>query len=80
MQTYINNLNGVLDKFPELKELGLVDLNKAVATDKLPKDAATIIRNNGGGHYNHSFFWKVRRGHGDLVKVPPLPFQGASPR
>ncbi|KXZ43109.1 hypothetical protein GPECTOR_102g62 [Gonium pectorale] len=58
-QTYVNNLNGVLDKFPELKDLGIVDLNKAVGTDKLPKDAATIIRNNGGGHYNHSFFWKI---------------------
>ncbi|KAG2426943.1 hypothetical protein HXX76_012728 [Chlamydomonas incerta] len=58
-QTYVNNLNAALDKFPELKDLGLVDLNKAVGTDKLPKDVATVIRNNGGGHYNHSFFWKV---------------------
>lgn len=58
-QTYVNNLNAALDKFPELKDLGLVDLNKAVGTDKLPKDVATVIRNNGGGHYNHSFFWKA---------------------
>jgi len=58
-QTYVNNLNGALDKFPELKDLGLVDLNKAVGSDKIPKDVATVVRNNGGGHWNHSFFWKV---------------------
>lgn len=58
-QTYVNNLNGALEKFPELKDLGLVDLNKAVGSDKIPKDVATVVRNNGGGHWNHSFFWKV---------------------
>ncbi|MEW5317520.1 MAG: hypothetical protein WDW38_008808 [Sanguina aurantia] len=58
-QTYINNINAALDKFPELKSLGIVDLNKAVSTDVIPKDIATIVRNNGGGHYNHAFFWKV---------------------
>ncbi len=35
-----------------------VDLNKAVGTDKIPKELATVVRNNGGGHWNHSFFWK----------------------
>ncbi|GIL92721.1 hypothetical protein Vretifemale_20228 [Volvox reticuliferus] len=58
-QAYVNNLNAALDKFPELKDLGLVDINKAVGTTKLPGDVATTIRNNGGGHYNHTFFWKV---------------------
>jgi len=58
-QAYITNLNNALDKFPELKTLGLVDLNKAVGSDAIPKDIATVVRNNGGGHWNHSFFWKV---------------------
>lgn len=58
-QTYVNNLNGALDKFPEFKDVGLVDLNKMVGGDALPKDIATVVRNNGGGHWNHSFFWKV---------------------
>ncbi|GIL51762.1 hypothetical protein Vafri_7694 [Volvox africanus] len=58
-QAYVNNLNAALDKFPELKDLGLVEINKVVGTDKLPGDVATTIRNNGGGHYNHTFFWKV---------------------
>ncbi|EIE27352.1 superoxide dismutase [Mn], mitochondrial [Coccomyxa subellipsoidea C-169] len=63
--TYVNNVKGALEKFPELKDLGLVDLNKAVGTEKIPKEVATVIRNNGGGHYNHSFFWKVMGKPGD---------------
>ena len=41
---YVNNVKGALDKFPELKDLGLVDLNKAVGTSKIPSDLATVIR------------------------------------
>ena len=37
-------MKGALDKFPELKDLGLVDLNKAVGTSKIPSDLATVIR------------------------------------
>lgn len=48
-----------MEKFPELATLGIIDLNKAVGTDAIPKDVATVVRNNGGGHWNHSFFWKV---------------------
>lgn len=58
-QAYVTNVNAALDKFPELKSLGLVGLNQAVGSDKIPKDVATVVRNNGGGHWNHSFFWKV---------------------
>lgn len=57
-QTYVTNINAQVDKFPELKELGLVTLNESVGTSKIPKEAATAVRNNGGGHWNHSFFWK----------------------
>ena len=35
------------------------DLNKAVGTGDIPSDVKTAVRNNGGGHWNHSFFWKV---------------------
>lgn len=56
---YITNANSALEAFPELKDLGLVDLNKAVGTDKIPTEVAVKVRNNGGGHLNHSFFWKV---------------------
>jgi Fe-Mn family superoxide dismutase len=56
---YVNNVNAALDKFPELKSLGIVDLNKAVGAGSIPSDIATAVRNNGGGHWNHSFFWTV---------------------
>lgn len=58
-QTYVTNVNAQIDKFPELKDLGLVTLNQSVGSSKIPKEAATAVRNNGGGHWNHSFFWKV---------------------
>eukprot|EP00890_Picochlorum_soloecismus_P003520 jgi/Picsp_1/4169/NSC_01678-R1_superoxide mn len=58
-QTYVNNVNNALEKFPEMKDLGLVDLNKSIATGAVPADIATAVRNNGGGHWNHSFFWQV---------------------
>ena len=41
---YVNNVKAALDKFPELKDLGLVDLNKSVGTSKVPQDIATAIR------------------------------------
>lgn len=59
MQTYVNNLNAALEKFPEFKDVGLQDLNCKSGTDEIPNEIATVIRNNGGGHWNHGFFWKV---------------------
>jgi superoxide dismutase len=52
-QTYVNNLNAALDKFPEFRDLGLVAINQAVGSDKVPAEVATAVRNNGGGHWNH---------------------------
>ena len=56
-QAYINNLNAALDKHPELKEK---DLEEIIANlSDIPKDIQTAVRNNGGGHLNHSLFWEV---------------------
>lgn len=44
MQTYVTNVNAQVDKFPELKDLGLVTLNESVGTSKIPKEAATAVR------------------------------------
>lgn len=53
---YVNNLNAALEKHPEfnlpLNEM-LLDLNK------VPEDIRTAVRNNGGGHYNHTLFWEI---------------------
>ncbi|MFB5029544.1 MAG: Superoxide dismutase [Candidatus Phytoplasma pruni] len=55
-QAYVNNLNIVLEKYPQINadlEVLLKDLSL------VPEEARTAVRNNGGGHYNHSFFWQT---------------------
>jgi Fe-Mn family superoxide dismutase len=56
-QAYVNNLNDAVGKHPELKEKSLEFL--VSHTSELPEDVRTAIRNNGGGHFNHSFFWQI---------------------
>ena len=56
-QAYINNLNAALDKHPELHQKSLDDLLKGIAS--VPDDIRTAVRNNAGGHHNHSLFWTV---------------------
>ena len=54
---YVTNLNAALDKHPELQSKGLDDLLKGINT--VPEDIRTAVRNNGGGHWNHSMFWQI---------------------
>ena len=56
-QTYVTNLNTALDKHPELHGKSLDDLVKSV--NSVPDDIKAAVRNNGGGHWNHSLFWKL---------------------
>ena len=55
-QTYIDKLNGALANHDNLLSLPVEDLIKDIAS--LPSDIQGAVRNNGGGHANHSFFWK----------------------
>lgn len=55
-QTYIDKLNKALDAAPALKERPLESLLGDL--DSLPLEVQMAIRNNGGGHYNHSLFWQ----------------------
>ena len=55
-QTYITNLSAALDKHPELHKKSLDDLIRGA--NSVPEDIRTAVRNNGGGHWNHSQFWK----------------------
>ena len=56
-QTYVNNLNAAIEKAPDLASKSLDDLMRTV--NKLPETVRTPIRNNGGGHWNHSMFWQI---------------------
>jgi Fe-Mn family superoxide dismutase len=56
-QAYVNNLNAALDKHPELRETALEELLTEINT--IPEDIRRVVRNNGGGHHNHSLFWTV---------------------
>jgi len=56
-QTYVTKLNEALDKHPEIAERPLPELLKAL--DTVPEDIRTAVRNHGGGHSNHSFFWGI---------------------
>jgi Fe-Mn family superoxide dismutase len=56
-QAYVNNLNAALDKHPEWHNKSLEELLRGI--NSVPEDIRTAVRNNGGGHANHSFFWKI---------------------
>ncbi|MCC6612688.1 MAG: superoxide dismutase [Anaerolineae bacterium] len=59
---YVNNLNAALAKHPELEGKALDDLLKDLAS--VPEDIRTAVRNNGGGHWNHTLFWQVMSPNG----------------
>src|SRR5215210_679130 len=54
---YVNNLNAALEKHPELAGKSAEDLIKDL--DAVPEAIRTAVRNNGGGHVNHTMFWKI---------------------
>jgi Fe-Mn family superoxide dismutase len=56
-QAYVNNLNAALEKHPALQSKSAEDLIKDLAA--VPEDIRTAVRNNGGGHVNHTLFWTI---------------------
>jgi Fe-Mn family superoxide dismutase len=56
-QAYVNNLNAALEKAPELADKSVEDLVSNL--NAVPESVRTAVRNNGGGHWNHSFFWTI---------------------
>jgi Fe-Mn family superoxide dismutase len=54
---YVNNLNAALEKAPELQQKGVDDLVRGINT--VPEEIRTAVRNNGGGHVNHTMFWEI---------------------
>jgi Fe-Mn family superoxide dismutase len=56
-QAYVNNLNAAIEKHPELASKSAEELVKNLAA--VPDDIRMAVRNNGGGHVNHTMFWQV---------------------
>ena len=54
---YVKNLNAALEKHPELQAKSVEELLRGINT--VPEDIRTAVRNNGGGHANHSMFWSI---------------------
>ena len=56
-QSYVNNLNNALSKYPELQAKNLEEL--LVSLSSVPEEIRTTVRNNAGGIFNHNFFFKL---------------------
>ena len=56
-QGYVNKLNAALEGHADLQQKSVEDLLRGI--DDVPRDIRTAVRNNGGGHANHSLFWPI---------------------
>jgi len=71
-QGYINNLNKAMEEYPDLQNLDLENIIKNL--ENIPENIRLTVRNNGGGHLNHTFFWEIlqhsefQKPEGDLLK------------
>ena len=67
---YINNLNNALKDFPEFSSKPVEEL--LTTLNSLPETIKTAVRNNAGGHYNHSFFWNILGANANEALAPTL--------
>jgi Fe-Mn family superoxide dismutase len=58
-QTYVDKLNAALEKHSDLQNKSVEDLLRDL--NSVPESIRTAVRNHGGGHFNHSFFWPMLR-------------------
>ena len=79
-QGYVNNLNKAIENEKELQEMTIEELMASL--DKVPENIRTAVRNNGGGHINHSLFWDIMspdgggEPEGDLMEKIKVDFGG----
>jgi Fe-Mn family superoxide dismutase len=59
---YVKNLNTALEKHPDLQSRSAIDLLRNI--NSIPEDIRTAVRNNGGGHVNHTMFWEIMKSKG----------------
>jgi Fe-Mn family superoxide dismutase len=69
-QAYVDNLNAAIKNYPELYTRTLYDF--ITQYDTLPAAIATTVRNNAGGHYNHSLFWLMMQPYANREPHEPL--------
>ncbi len=69
-QAYVTNLNAALDKHPELAGKSPEELIKDL--NAIPEDIKAAVRNNGGGHVNHTMFWEIMKPGGGGEPTGPL--------
>jgi superoxide dismutase, Fe-Mn family len=60
--TYVTNLNNALQKYPELAAKSAEELIRDLKS--IPDDVRSAVRNNGGGHVNHTMFWQIMKPNG----------------
>ncbi len=77
-QTYVDKLNKALEKYPKLQNKSVEELIKNL--ELIPEDIRTAVRNHGGGHANHSFFWQILKKDvepsGEILKAINKKFNG----
>ena len=61
-QAYVTNLNGAVEKHPELGKKSPEELLKNLSS--VPDDVRKVVQNNGGGHVNHTMFWQIMKPKG----------------
>ena len=60
--TYVENVNKALEGHDDLQNVSIEEL--VAKLDEVPEDIRTAVRNNGGGHANHSLFWEIMSPNG----------------
>ena len=75
-QAYITNLNGAIDKHPELGSKTPEELISDLAA--IPEDIRKVVQNNGGGHVNHTMFWEIMAPGGGGAPTGPIATQIAA--
>src|SRR6185312_2102434 len=61
-QAYVNNLNAALQGQSQFDNMGIDELIRSLSS--VPDNIRTTVRNNGGGHINHSMFWQIMKPNG----------------
>src|SRR5258706_386066 len=67
---YVNNLNAALQNNSQFASLSIEDLVRRL--NEVPENIRTAVRNNGGGHLNHSMFWQIMKPNGGGEPTGPL--------